>query len=75
MDHNQQILDEIMEIKKKQDEIERIINIICEKLDKISNETNRMDSHVTFVEDIYDKIKSPFHFIMDKVNNTRLYLT
>lgn len=35
---------------------------------KISNETNRMDSHVSFVENIYNQVKSPFFYLMHKIN-------
>lgn len=58
----QEIADEIKEIKLN-------INIILEKLDNISKETKRMDDHVSFVEGIYDNVKSPFHFAMNKINS------
>lgn len=57
----QEIADEIKEIKLN-------INIILEKLDIISKETKRMDDHVSFVEGIYDNVKSPFHFAMNKIS-------
>lgn len=56
------------EIKQLQDKLEGIEKSISEKLDKISNETEKMDQHVDFVQGIYDKIKSPFHFAMNKIS-------
>ena len=35
----------------------------------MSKETKRMDSHVSFVENIYSSVQTPFHFIMNRVNN------
>jgi len=62
------------------DNIEIKIDKIINQNDKISSETCRMDSHVSFVEDIYDKVKSPFHFTMNTISkitrlNTFNYLT
>ena len=38
------------------------------KIDEIHKNTKRMEDHINFVENTYDKIKTPFHFFMDKVN-------
>lgn len=56
------------EIKELQNKLETIEKNISEKLDKISKETEKMDQHVDFVQGIYDKIKSPFHFTMNKIS-------
>lgn len=39
-----------------------------EKVENIYKNTKRMDDHITFVESTYDSIKTPFHYLMDKVN-------
>ena len=46
--------------------MENKIDKIEELLAKIANDTTRMDSHITFVEKIYETIKSPFHYILGK---------
>ena len=56
------------EIKQLQDKLEAMEKSISEKLDKISKETEKMDLHVEFVQGIYEKIKSPFHFAMNKIS-------
>ena len=66
----------LIKIDNKEIKMDKIIN----QNDKISSETCRMDSHVSFVEDIYDKVKSPFHFTMNTISkitrlNTFNYLT
>ena len=39
------------------------------RLSKIENETNKMSNHIDFVENIYDKIKMPFHYILGKISH------
>lgn len=56
------------EIKQLQDKLEAMEKSVSEKLDKISKETEKMEQHVEFVQDIYEKIKSPFHFAMNKIS-------
>ena len=38
-----------------------------EKLENIYENTKRMDKHITFVESTYDSVKTPFHYLMNKV--------
>ena len=61
-------------ILKKLELIESKLDNLIEQNKKISKETQRMDSHVTFVEGVYDTVKSPFHFMMNRINNIS-YLT
>lgn len=32
----------------------------------VQNQTTKMDEHVDFVEGVYDSIKAPFHYVIDK---------
>ena len=57
------------DLSEKITRIEEKLDLILEKIDKISCDTQRMDSHITFIEDIYEKIKSPFHFLMKKTES------
>ena len=52
-------------LDKKLDETLLKINLIQKTLDKMSNETERMDNHISFVEAIYEQIKKPFHFLIN----------
>ena len=61
-------------ILKKLELIESKLDNLIEQNKKISKETQRMDSHVTFVEGVYDTVKSPFHFMMNRINKIN-YLT
>lgn len=51
--------------------LETDINKIKESLYEIKQDTNKMDKHIDFVDNIYDKVKSPFHYILDSVDKVR----
>ena len=38
------------------------------KVDEIYKNTARMEEHIDFVENTYEKVKTPFHYLMEKVN-------
>jgi len=61
------------------DDIKNLINrieIIETKLDKILEllevDCKKMSNHIDFIENVYDKVKSPFNYIMN-VANTMSY--
>lgn len=58
----------ISDLKHEITKINEKLDIILNRLDNISQETKRMDTHVTFVENIYDNVKAPFHYAMNKIN-------
>lgn len=62
---SQLILDKLKEIEN------RITNIETEII-YIKSSTQNMDNHISFVEKVYDSIKMPFHYIMDKVSISTL---
>lgn len=48
-------------INKRLDKIEkRLVTLEASGL--------KMDNHINFIESVYEKIKLPFHYVMDKVN-------
>jgi hypothetical protein len=49
--------------------LDKKLNIIISNMEKISKNTKRMDSHITFVESIYETVKIPFYYLINKVNN------
>lgn len=54
-------------ILKKLDTIEeRIINIE-EEIHIIKQGSDNMNNHISFIESVYDTVKSPFYFIMNKI--------
>ena len=44
----------------------RLDTIEC-RLEAQGRETRRMDEHITFVETVYERVKSPLHYVMDAI--------
>ena len=66
-------LDELKEmmiiLNKNMEKNNEKLDIICKKLDgEIMEECKKMTSHIDFVEEIYDNVKKPFHYLCDTVN-------
>ena len=38
----------------------------------IGSFSKNMCTHISFIENVYDNIKSPFHFILNKISKTTL---
>ncbi len=54
--------------------ISKQLDLIMEKLNKIENDikylkqgTDNMTEHITFIDQVYDTVKNPFYYIMNKV--------
>ncbi len=60
------IINILNNINNKLDKIE-------ERLIKIEGSQNKMDTHIDFIEDIYDNVKHPLNYITNKVNNYLQY--
>ena len=43
---------------------------IKKELKEVSEACLKMSKHIDFVENTYDNVKKPFHYIIDKVNST-----
>jgi len=60
-----------MEIEEK---LEKDMEKLNEKLDRIleilEKDVKKMSDHIDFVEQVYTHVKSPFLYLMDRVNNT-----
>ena len=63
-------LDEkVSDIDKRVSRLEEKVDKIIELLGGINKNCDKMSNHINFVESIYEQIKRPFHFVMDKVNS------
>ena len=55
--------------------IEKIVNLeekitrLEKKIDMLIDTCSHMDNHINFVENTYDKFKTPLNFVADKVNH------
>ena len=57
--------DEETKLEIKFDRIEKKLDKIVELLEK---DCKKMVDHIDFVENVYDNIKMPFYYVMDKVS-------
>lgn len=48
--------------------IEQKLDKIQKDLDKILEDNKKMDSHISFVENVYSSVSTPFHNIMNYAN-------
>jgi len=65
MESDRQLLELVLQ---KLEELENSHINLERKVDEIHKNTKRMEDHINFVENTYDKVKTPFHYLMDKVN-------
>ncbi len=65
-DINLKIISILNDINKKLDRIE-------ERLIQLEKTQNKMDTHIDFIEDIYDNIKHPLNYVTNKINNYLQY--
>jgi uncharacterized protein YaaN involved in tellurite resistance len=65
MNQEQDIYDKIVTLESRCDRIEQKLDKILELLEK---DCKKMTDHIDFIENVYDNVKSPFYYLMDKVN-------
>ena len=52
-------------------ELETKIDLIITKLDKVEKGTNNMNEHINFINNTYQKVKTPLFWVCDRVNILR----
>ena len=62
------------DIMKKLEEIENRMQTIEKMLGNINTSTANMDRHITFVERVYDVVKYPLFFILDRIPTIELQI-
>lgn len=59
-------------LKNKILDLEKHFTIMEKKMDKIlellEKDCKKMSDHIDFVENVYNNVKMPFYYVMDKVN-------
>ena len=69
MNQEQDILEKIVALENRCERIEHKMDKILELLEK---DCKKMTDHIDFIENVYDNVKSPFYYLMDKVNSVSL---
>lgn len=54
-------------ISERVDLLEQKLNLILEKLESVEKGTDKMATHIDFINDIYSKVKTPLFWICDRV--------
>jgi glycerol-3-phosphate responsive antiterminator len=49
------------------DLLEKKIDLILEKMESVKKGTDKMTTHIDFINDIYSKVKTPLFWICDRV--------
>jgi len=60
---NQEILDELRNLKKE-------IKMLSDKIERLDRSCSRMDNHINFVENTYDILLTPLNVLSNLVTNT-----
>ena len=64
------LIKKIDNLEVKINELENKIDSILNILDKeVSPNCNKMSIHIEFIENIYDTIKNPLHYMCKKIDN------
>ena len=70
--HQNTIINKLVELEKRCERMETKMDKILELLEK---DCKKMTDHIDFIENVYDNVKSPFYYLMDKVNSVSLLST
>jgi|LauGreDrversion4_2_1035121.scaffolds.fasta_scaffold23820_2 hypothetical protein len=62
----EEILVALRRIDERIESLENKISVIHDKCDK-------MEKHINFVDSVYERVKTPFHFIMNRVASVISY--
>lgn len=57
----------LYKILNKLDDIDQRLILIENDIEQIKKSNSNMDEHISFVENVYDTIKNPFYYIMNKI--------
>ncbi len=58
-----------MNEEKRLKNIEDKLDTILQQLKIIQEKCDKMSSHIDFVDGVYERVKNPFNFILNKVDS------
>jgi len=67
IDKNNEILLLLRDINKKIDRLQCDISDIKTQLNNVESNCNRMDSHISFIENTYDTLRHPINIFKAKI--------
>ncbi len=60
-------------LTERVEKLEQKLDVLIEKLDSVKNGTDKMSTHIDFINNIYTHIRHPLFWICDRVNYMRGY--
>ena len=68
-----QLSDETQELSERIDNLEKKLDLIINKLNTVEKGTDKMTSHIDFINDTYTRVQTPLFWICDRINHMRGY--
>jgi uncharacterized protein (DUF342 family) len=65
-DEREFLQNKMLDLEKQFERMEKKMDKILELLEK---DCKKMTDHIDFVENVYDNVKMPFYYVMNKVNH------
>lgn len=62
-------MNKIEDLEKKVQNLEAKIEKLVNLLENVKEDTNKMSTHIDFIDNVYLKIRMPLFWICDKVNS------
>ncbi len=60
-------------LPERVDILEKKLDLILQKLNTVEKGTDKMASHIDFINDIYSRVQTPLFWICDRINHMRGY--
>jgi glycerol-3-phosphate responsive antiterminator len=67
-DFEEIVLQKLTLIEEKLTDLTEKVDAISEELGMVKTQTSKMDSHVDFVNGVYQKVEAPLNYVCDKVS-------
>lgn len=63
---NQDILNKLVEIQNDIQEIKNDVEILKTEICNVRKDSNKMSTHIDFIDNVYDQVKHPLNFVCEK---------
>ena len=67
-----EIARDVKEIRSDLSEISETLEVISKSLDVQSESSKRLDTHIDFVENVYDAVRHPFNRVLNAISSSPL---
>lgn len=60
-------------LSERVDTLEKKLDLILQKLNTVEKGTDKMASHIDFINNVYSRVQTPLFWICDRINHMRGY--